>query len=255
VPFESRILPAEEAREIYEAIVRERRDPALLEYIGREAVQARVYPIPPGGSRVIELEYSQALEMDQGLVKYLYPLNTEKFSSQPLEECAIRVELVSPQPLRSVYSPTHQDRISVVRDGDYRAVLGYEEYDLIADQDFELIYTVSEEDVGLNLLLYPDPIRNSYFEREGYFMLLAAPSVETDRIVPRDVILVLDTSGSMDGVKLDQAKEAASYVLEHLNLEDRFNVIAFSTGIKRFATYWKRWHSIAMQTKKLLDRK
>ncbi len=96
VPLESRILPAEEARQIYEAIVRERRDPALLEYIGRDAVQARVYPIPPGGSRVIELEYSQALEMDQGLVKYLYPLNTEKFSAQPLEECAVRVELVSP---------------------------------------------------------------------------------------------------------------------------------------------------------------
>lgn len=235
VPLESRILPAEEARQIYEEIVRERRDPALLEYIGREAVQARVYPIPPGGSRVIELEYSQTLEMDQGLVSYLYPLNTEKFSARPLEECSVRVELVSPQPLRSFYSPTHQDRLAIVREGDYRAVAGYEEYDVLPDQDFELIYTVSAEDVGLNLLTYPDPERSGFFEREGYFLLLAAPSVETDRVVPRDIILVLDTSGSMDGVKLDQAKAAAEYVLEHLNQEDRFNVIAFSTGIKRFA--------------------
>jgi Ca-activated chloride channel family protein len=236
VPLESKILPAEEARQIYEEIVRERRDPALLEYIGREAVQARVYPIPPGGSRVIELEYSQALEMDQGLVKYLYPLNTEKFSAQPLEECSVRVELVSPQPLRSVYSPTHQDRLSIVREGDYRAVMGYEEYDLLPDQDFELIYTVSEEDVGLNLLIYPDPERSGSFEREGYFLLLAAPSVEIDQVIPRDVILVLDTSGSMEGVKMDQAKEAARYVLEHLNQEDRFNVIAFSTGVKHFGS-------------------
>jgi len=235
VALESRILPAEEARQIYEDIVRERRDPALLEYIGRDAVQARIYPIPPGESRVIELEYSQALNMDQGLVKYLYPLNTEKFSAQPLEECSLRVELVSPQPLRSVYSPTHQDRLSIVREGDYRAVLGYEEYDLLPDQDFEIIYTVSEEDVGLNLLTYLDPERSSSFAREGYFLLMAAPSVETDRIVPRDVILVLDTSGSMEGVKLEQAKQAASYVLEHLNPEDRFNIIAFSTGVKRFA--------------------
>ncbi len=235
VPIESRILPAEEARQIYEEIVRERRDPALLEYVGMEAVQARVYPIPPGGSRVIELEYSQTLEMDQGLVKYLYPLNTEKFSAQPLEECSVRVELVSPQPLRSVYSPTHQDRLSIIREGEYRAVLGYEEYDLLPDQDFEIIYTVSEEDVGLNLLTYLDPERDSFLAREGYFLLLAAPSVETDRIIPRDIILVLDTSGSMEGVKLEQAKEAASYVLEHLNSEDRFNLIAFSTGIKRFA--------------------
>ena len=235
VPLESRILPAEEARQIYEEIVRERRDPALLEYIGREAIQARVYPIPPGGSRVIELEYSQVLEMDQGLVKYLYPLNTEKFSAQPLEECSVRVELFSPQPLRSVYSPTHQDRLSIVREGEYRAVLGYEEYDLLPDQDFEVIYTLSDEDVGLNLLTYLDPERDSSFAREGYFLLLAAPSVETERIIPRDIILVLDTSGSMEGVKLEQAKEAASYVLKHLNPEDRFNLVAFSTGIKRFA--------------------
>ena len=235
VPLESKILPAEEARQIYEEIVRERRDPALLEYIGQEAIQARVYPIPPGGSRVIELEYSQTLEMDQGLVKYQYPLNTEKFSAQPLEECSVRVELVSPQPLRSVYSPTHQDRLSIVREGEYRAVLGYEEYDLLPDQDFEVIYTVSEEDVGLNLLTYLDPERDSSFAREGYFLLLAAPSVEVDRVIPRDIILVLDTSGSMEGVKLEQAKQAASYVLEHLNPEDRFNLIAFSTGIKRFA--------------------
>ena len=236
VPVESKILPAEEARQIYEDIVRERRDPALLEYVGRDAVQARIYPIPPGGSRVIELEYSQTLEMDQGLVRYLYPLNTEKFSAQPLEECSVRVELVSPQPLRSVYSPTHQDRLSIVREGDYRAVAGYEEYDLLPDQDFELIYTVSEEDIGLNLLTYPDPERGSSFEREGYFLLMAAPSVETDLVVPRDIILVLDTSGSMEGVKLEQAKEAARYVLEHLNPEDRFNVIAFSTGIRHFAS-------------------
>ena len=236
VPLESRILPAEEARQIYEEIVRERRDPALLEYIGMGAVQARVYPIPPGGSRVIEMEYSQALEMDQGLVKYLYPLNTEKFSSQPLEECSVRVELESPQPLRGVYSPTHQDRLSIIREGEYRAVMGYEEYDVLPDQDFEIIYTVSKEDVGLNLMTYLSPERGSAFAREGYFLLLAAPSVETDQIVPRDIILVLDTSGSMEGVKLDQAKEAARYVLEHLNPEDRFNVIAFSTGIKRFGS-------------------
>jgi Ca-activated chloride channel family protein len=147
----------------------------------------------------------------------------------------VRVELVSPQPLRSVYSPTHQDRLSIVREGDFRAVLGYEEYDVLPDQDFEIIYTVSKEDVGLNLLTYPDPERGSAFAREGYFLLLAAPSVETEQVVPRDIILVLDTSGSMEGVKLEQAQEAASYVLEHLNPEDRFNVIAFSTGIKRYA--------------------
>jgi Ca-activated chloride channel family protein len=233
--IEGEILTADEARSIYETIVRERRDPALLEYIGTGAVQARIYPIPPGGSRKIELEYSQVVEQESGLVRYVYPLNTEKFSAQRLQDCSVRIEIKSSLPLRSVYSPTHQDRIYVERDGDYRAILGYEEYDVLPDGDFELIYSMAEEQISLNLLAYPDPAGELGLFREGYFLLMAAPSVEADRIIPRDIVLVLDTSGSMEGDKLFQAKEAARYVLSHLNPEDRFNVVAFSTGVKRFA--------------------
>ncbi len=229
--IEAEILPAEEARRIYENIVRERRDPALLEYIGTGAVQARVYPIPPGGSRRIELEYSQVLEQDSGLVSYTYPLNTEKFSFQPLEECSVRIELRSKKPLRSVYSPTHQDRVYIERESDHSVLIGYEEYGVLPEVDFELIYSTSSDDVGLDLLTYPDPDSN----REGFFLLLAAPSVEVERVIPRDIVLVLDTSGSMEGDKLVQAKEAAGYILTHLNPEDRFNVTVFSTGVKHFA--------------------
>jgi Ca-activated chloride channel family protein len=92
-----------------------------------------------------------------------------------------------------------------------------------------LIYTVSHEDVGMNLLTYKET------GEDGFFLLMVAPTVEVDRVVPRDVILVLDVSGSMDGEKIDQAKGALTYVLEHLNEEDRFNVIAFSTGIRQYA--------------------
>ncbi len=232
---EGKILPADEARQIYEDIVRQRRDPALLEYVGKGAVQARIYPIPPGGSRKIELEYSQVLSQDNGLIKYVYPLNTEKFSAYPLEDCSVRIELTSSQPLRSVYSPTHQDRIYIDREGDHQVLLGYEEDNVLPDQDFELIYTLSEDDVGLHLLTYPDFDPGRGFGEEGYFLLLAAPSVEIDQVIPRDIVLVLDTSGSMEGDKLFQAKEAARYVLTHLNPEDRFNVITFSTGVKHFA--------------------
>lgn len=229
--IEAEILPAEEARRIYEDIVRERRDPALLEYVGTGAVQARIYPIPAGGSRVIELEYSQVLDQENDLVKYTYPLNTEKFSAQPLENCSVRVELRSKKPLRSLYSPTHQDRIYIDRESDYTALIGYEEYGVLPEVDFELIYSTSSDDVGLDLLTYPDPES----DREGFFLLLAAPSVEVEKVIPRDIVLVLDTSGSMEGEKIFQAKEAARFVLSHLNPEDRFNVTVFSTGVKHFA--------------------
>jgi len=226
---EGSILEADEARTIYEDIVRRRRDPALLEYVGRGAVQARIFPIPAGGSRKVELEYSQVLPVESGMVRYVYPLNTEKFSAQPLEEVSVRVEVRSKDAMHALYSPTHQDRLFIERDGDYRAVVGYEEYNVLPDQDFDLIYTVSHEDVGLNLLTYKEP------GEDGFFLLMAAPTVEVDRVIPRDVILVLDVSGSMDGEKIAQAKDALAYVLDHLNDEDRFNVIAFSTGLQQYA--------------------
>ncbi len=230
-PVEGKILEADEARAIYEDIVRQRRDPALLEYVGRGAVQARIFPIPPGGSRKIELEYSQVLPVDNGLVRYVYPLNTEKFSAHALEEVSVRIDVRSQDAMRALYSPTHQDRVYIERDGSYRATVGYEESDVLPDQDFELVYTVSQEDVGLNLLTYRES------GEDGFFLLLVAPTVEVDadRVIPRDIFLVLDTSGSMDGEKIEQARESLAYVLEHLNAEDRFNVIAFSTGLRQYA--------------------
>ncbi|MGD2105566.1 MAG: VIT domain-containing protein, partial [Anaerolineae bacterium] len=231
-PVEGKILEADEARRIYEDIVRRRRDPALLEYVGRDAVRARIFPIPPGGSRRIELTYTQVLPVENGLVDYVYPLSTEKYSARPLEECTIHVDVRSDDAMHAIYSPSHQDRLFVERDGDYHATVSYEETDVLPEQDFELVYTVSREDVGINLLTHPEA------PREGFFLLLAAPTLEVakERIVSRDVVLVLDTSGSMDGEKLSQAKEALTYVLQHLNEGDRFNVIAFSSGLSRYAS-------------------
>jgi Ca-activated chloride channel family protein len=230
-PLEGEILEADQARRIYEDIVRSRRDPALLEYVGRDAVRARIFPIPPGGSRRIELEYTQVLALEDGMVSYVYPLNTERFSARPLEDCSIRLDIRSQEPIRAVYSPTHHDQVFIDRPGDDRATVGYEARYVLPDQDFELVYTVSQADVGLNLMTFRGD------EDAGFFLLLAAPSVDarSDRAIPRDVLLVLDTSGSMEGEKLAQAKDALAYVLQHLNEEDRFNVIAFSTGLGQYA--------------------
>ncbi len=228
--LEGQVLERDEARRIYEDIVRRRRDPALLEYVGRDAFQASIYPIPPGGERRIELEYSEVLEMDNGLVEYVYPLNTEKFSPRPLEEVTVNVTIHSNEPLKAIYSPSHD--VDVVRQGDHKAVIGYEEVDVKPDRDYVLYYTVSPEDVGVNLLSYK-PSGSS----DGFFLLLAAPKVEIDtqQVIARDVILVLDVSGSMRGEKIDQAKEALDFVLDNLHDEDRFNVIAFSTSTRHYA--------------------
>jgi len=228
--LEGQVLERDEARRIYEEIVRQRRDPALLEYVGRNAFQASIYPIPPGGERRIELEYSQVLAVDNGLVEYVYPLNTEKFSARPLEEVTVNVTVQSNEALKAIYSPSH--RVDVVRRGEHNALVGYEEYDVKPDRDFVLYYTVSPQDVGLNVLSY-HPGQGG----EGFFLLLAAPKVEVDTrsVIAKDVILVLDVSGSMRGEKIEQARQALDFVLDNLNDEDRFNVIAFSTATQAYA--------------------
>jgi Ca-activated chloride channel family protein len=227
--IDAKILDAEEAKQIYTDIVQRLRDPALLEYIGQGAVQASVFPIPPDGERRIQLEYSQVLAADNGLIHYIYPLNTEKFSARPLDSVSITVNVKSNGAVRAVYSPTH--KIALDRQNSFNFTASYEENDVTPDQNFELFYSVSPEDIGLNLITYRDPS-----EGDGFFVLLAAPGIDTDQeVIAKDVILVLDQSGSMDGSKIVQAKSALTYVLEHLNPEDRFNIIAFSTGTQQYA--------------------
>ncbi len=229
IKFEGELLDRDQARRIYENIVRQQRDPALLEYVDRGAFRVSIFPIPAGEERRVELEYSQILPADNGLVRYTYPLNTERFSARPLQDVSVSVSIQSPDAIKAVYSPSH--KVVVDRDGDYGARVGYEEQNALPDQDFELVYTVSPQDVGLNLLSFKQG------ESDGFFLLLVAPQVEVDRrkIVEKDVLFVLDTSGSMEGEKLAQAQEALIYVLEHLNEGDRFNITDFSTGVRQYA--------------------
>jgi len=231
-PVQAEILDKEKAREIYENIVRQMRDPALLEYVDRGAVQASVFPIEPGEERRIELEYSQALAADQGLIRYSYPLNTEKFSTLPLEEVSISIDVSSEQPVRAVYSPTHS--IAIDRQDDHAFRVGYEAYNVTPDKDFDLYYSVSMDDIGVNLLTYRDLYQTN---EDGFFLLMAAPGFDIDpeQRLPQDVFFVLDQSGSMEGDKFLQAQQAAEYVLEHLKPEDRFNILSFSTGVRSFS--------------------
>ncbi len=226
---EGEVLTRERARQIYDDIVRRRRDPALLEYVGRDLFQASIFPIPPGDERRIEIEYSQVLPVEGGLVRYVYPLSTEQFSARPLEDVSVSVDITSKEPIKAIYSPSHP--VVIDRDGDYRARVGWEDSDVAPDKDFALYYTVSQEDLGVNLLSYKER------DEDGFFMLLIAPKVEVDeaQVVAKDVVLVLDTSGSMEGEKIEQAKDALLFVLDNLNAEDRFNIVEFSTGVRAYA--------------------
>src|SRR5712691_2611470 len=112
---EAELLAADKARHIYEDIVRKAKDPALLEYAGRDMFKVRIFPIEPNSHKRITLSYTQLLKSDEGLVSYILPLNTEKFSAKPLKNVSVKVELDTKRPLKSIYYPSHA--VEVKRSG------------------------------------------------------------------------------------------------------------------------------------------
>jgi uncharacterized protein YegL len=222
------ILDRNEARRIYEDIVRRRRDPALLEYFTDGMFKASVYPIPAHGETRIKLYYSEILELEGGLCGYRYTLSTEKFSRDPLRSVRVSVDIHSKRALKSIYSPSHDIRIE--KTDDHNARVTYTEENTRPNTDFLLYYTVSDEDVGFDLLTIEDD------DREGYFLAMISPRIEVPEggISSKDVIFILDTSGSMKGEKISQARGALSFCLNSLNESDRFNVIDFDDDVHAF---------------------
>lgn len=225
--IEGEILDADKARQIYEDIVRRLKDPALLEYIGRNMFRARVYPIPAGGEKRIKIAYSEMLRAEKDLVRYVYPLNTEQFSLHPIKEVAISVKIESKTPLSSIYSPSH--KVSVRKEAEGEARISYEGKNLKPNKDFVLYYSLSQEDIGLTFL-------SSQGLKENYFMLLASPryTKKKERVLNKNLIFVIDSSGSMRGQKIIQAKEAVRFIIHHLDEQDRFSIVDFDDGVETF---------------------
>ncbi|MCK4404028.1 MAG: VWA domain-containing protein [candidate division Zixibacteria bacterium] len=228
--IKGRILDKDEARKIYLDIVRRKKDPALLEYFKDGMFKASVYPIPAHGETRIKLYYSEVLKLSGGICGYHYTLNTEKFSKDPLQSVKLTVEINSKKPIKSIYSPSHNVRIE--KQDDHHAKITYVEENTRPDKDFFLYYTISEKDIGFNLLPYEDE------EHLGYFLAMISPQVEVpaDKTSSKNIIFILDTSGSMKGEKIRQAKGALSFCLNSLNEGDRFNVIDFDDQIRSFKT-------------------
>lgn len=250
----------EEARRIYDSIVRTRRDPALLEYAGKNLFQASVFPIQPHSDKKIELTYSQILTGESGTVGYRYPLGTgwranglvpqpprpipmphptprgrdfDRPTPQPNLQVSgdrnapslisAQVEIVSRTPIKGIYSPSHE--IEVKRDGERKVRLSFEVRATAAQPDFQLFYSLSEQEFGVSLLTYREP------GKDGYFLLLVSPKAQLDDrdVAAKDVVFVLDTSGSMgEDNKMEKAKSALRHGVNSLDARDRFNIISFA---------------------------
>jgi Ca-activated chloride channel family protein len=217
------VMEKTKARQIYNEIVRRQIDPGLLEYVGKDLFQASVFPIEPRSTKKIELTYTQVLKNEGGTVSYRYELGSgRRIQQQPIKEIAASFEINSPIDLKNIYSPSH--KISVSKDGERKAKLSFEGKGEDTQKDFLLYYSLSEKEFGISLLTHREP------GKDGYFLMLISPKAnisEQDRVA-KDIVFVLDTSGSMSGEKMEKARAALKFGVESLAPRDRFNVISFS---------------------------
>lgn len=225
------VRPRDEARRIYDGIVRRRRDPGLLEYAGEDLFQASIFPINPRSTKKLEITYTQVLSAEGGTVGYRYPLGVGRNAS-PVEHVTGTVEIRAQQPVRTVYSPSHG--VDVRRsDDDRRVRVSFESGGRAERRDFQLFWAPSPSEVGLSLFTYREA------GKDGYYLLLISPptTVHAQEYAAKDVVFVLDVSGSMsEEGKIEKARRALEYGIRGLNPADRFNVIAFSGDTRLMET-------------------
>lgn len=226
---EGEVMDAEKARAIYEGIVRRRRDPGLLEYVGRGLFRARVFPIPENGDVTIRLAFQQVLPESDGTLELRYPLATDRLHGAPVGETVVTVEVKGDEAIRAIYSPSHD--IAVVRKGEKEVHASYESIARRQSRDFLLYVGRGTDRVGLSLLSHKAA------GEDGTFLAVLAPSLDRSEMapVPKDLIFVLDTSGSMaSDRRIDQAKRALEHGVRLLRPEDRFAIISFAAEIRPF---------------------
>jgi Ca-activated chloride channel family protein len=224
------LLDAKQAQQVYTSIVRRTQDPGLLEYMGNNLFRLKVFPIKAHGDQKVSLSFTSVAQKEGGLVEYIYPLKTDGKATSTLEDFSIKASLKSQHAIQNVYSPTHA--LDIKRVDDKSVDINFQRSQALLDKDFQLFYSLGDKDVGLTAIMHwPISTEN------GFFTLLIAPKLEMSKLyqIPRDMVMVLDTSGSMRGVKMEQAKKALKYCLGNLSSHDRFAIINFSTAVSKYS--------------------
>jgi Ca-activated chloride channel family protein len=225
----AKLLPKAEAQAIYRSIVSKLRDPALLEFASYSLIRSSVFPVPAGGKQRVRIVYEHVLKADGNRVDYVLP-RSESFEASAIP-WSISLRISSSAPISGVYSPSHQ--VSVEHTGNQHALVRTAANQQLEPGPFRLSYLADASSVTASLLAYPDARVGG-----GYFLLLAGVPADMQRnqaAIKREVTLVIDRSGSMNGNKIEQARAAALQVLEGLGDGEAFNIVDYSDTVSKFS--------------------
>ncbi|MEO7086135.1 MAG: VIT domain-containing protein [Gemmatimonadaceae bacterium] len=221
-------MNAGDARRIYEQIVRTQRDPALVEWMGHGLLRARIFPLNPGEEKKIVVRFQSVAPREGDALRIDYfrgATGTTGGSSTVRDGGASSFALsmrTSPE-LGTPYSPTHTLDLSE-HDGKREAVVRGDARDVTV-----LVPVRRNAEASITMLPYAPG------NEDGFALVTVTPPPSSrNEATPRDITLVLDVSGSMQGRKMEQARAAGRQLLGTLRPDDRFRIIDFSSDVRTF---------------------
>jgi Ca-activated chloride channel family protein len=224
-------MSADRARGIYEQIVRQRRDPALVEWMGYGMLRARIFPINPGEVKTVVVRFQMVAEREGDALRIDYAKGRQApggvailadTRETDLPRGSFTLTYPNDAMYGAAYSPTHS--LTTTRRGDKREVK-------VTGNSSEITLLVpvrKTSQPSISVLSYAPQ------NEDGFALITLSPPAMATEVTPRDVTLVLDVSGSMSGVKIKQARAAGKQVLATLSPADRFRLIDFSTDVRTF---------------------
>lgn len=239
--IQGKIKPREEAQAIYEAARNAGRTASLLEQERPNIFTQSVANIRPGEAVKITITYVETLRYEAGSYEFVFPMvvgpryipggRTSEPSriSPPVtlpgtragHDVTVEVSLDAGVPVQAFRSTSHE--VITERRDAHRATVRLKDLAVIPNKDFILKYDVAGQTIADALLSHRD-------SRGGFFSLILQPPkrAEASEITPKEIVFVVDTSGSMHGFPLDKSKEVMRTALANLNPRDTFNFITFS---------------------------
>jgi Ca-activated chloride channel family protein len=252
------IKKREEAKQIYEQAKRQGRTAGLLEQERDNIFTQSLANIKPGEQIDVIIRYTESLKFEGGDYEFVFPMvvgpryipgtpidstgDTDQVPdasriSPPVvppetrsrHDIGVTVEINAGVPVSDVRSTSHQ--ILIERKGKIvRVKLGGE--DTIPNKDLILRYRVAGDKTQATVLTEAD-------ERGGHFAIYLIPALEyrSNEIVPKDVVFLMDTSGSQAGDPLLKSQELMRRFISGLNPDDTFTIIDFSSTTRQLSAH------------------
>jgi Ca-activated chloride channel family protein len=244
---EAQVAEKNLAAQTYESIVHRKKDPGLMEQVSANVFRFRIFPVMPGADQKVRMEYSHVLPLaENGTVLHFdYPLqmpSPRDASSEIARNFVVSVKLEMESPIASLESTTHAISSHIRTEDPRQARASIEMAHAALDKDFSLKVTMQNKAAPVSVLAYrPASMQGNGEGEDGTMMLMVTPEqIEGQELPAKDVVMIMDVSGSMAGVKIEQAKAALRTCLSRLRPGDRFAIESFSDDVTPYKQDWEQ---------------